>query len=169
MKLNPSALANTVEALQLCHSTDMLRQRQLDLLRLPFWGALINLRPGPGNKKCKVWEALLGSESLQSYAMVALAQAPATPNVLHQKYVFPYLLFASEAVRAHQVKDARLIALMTHLQVRRQWQSAPYVPHNKACYSSTKHAIRSHFHRTIHGYAKLCDQIHPHICLIGLL
>lgn len=118
----PSALADTVEAIQACNSTDS--QRQIELLRLPLWATLKNLRPGSG-RNFAGWAALVGSKSLQRFAIDALTQAE--PSALHIEFE-PYRLFLSEAVEAHKVNEARLGVLLSHPQVWLHWYFRPLAP-----------------------------------------
>lgn len=119
----PMALAATVEAFQACHMTDsgrvMSEQRIADAINMHV--CYLASRDAEG-QIFEGWLELLGSDSVQQYALEALAPLPdsseATP-LLHSlgpwsQRQFPFLTFLNLAAGAGKMCGARLRALAFH-------------------------------------------------------
>lgn len=122
----PKALSAAVEALQACHSAGQDRRSDIALVgeSLQFYVAF--LHPANGERRRDVARAaLLGSDSLQRYAMEALAAAaaaagPGQPSCLQDaiqlswKPIQVLSLFLGMAAAEGSMGDARMRTLLTH-------------------------------------------------------
>lgn len=127
VKKYPAALAATVEALRACHQTDVDRFQDRYFVGEAVQSFADNLQPGSKyGRGVAAWTDVVGSDSLQQYAMDALTPqiweaSPSqslTPEQLVQRQsqsgMEPFMSLLTAAAAEGKLCETRLRALLTH-------------------------------------------------------